>query len=134
MSAKLSQFADLYAKVDGVSTYEIALALACGAEPPVRRREGRYRVASSCPLRIFQASTVVRGPAVADVAAAEALYPATMIWTECNTGQVLADFEAIEDGQSCRYGIVNLGADDREALTNRLAAIVDRLGFEFAPA
>jgi hypothetical protein len=126
------QFADLYAKVDGVNGYEVALALASGERPGVRRGEGRYRAATSFPLRVFEPVRVERAPGTADVAAAEALYPESLIWSECETGQTLADFEA-EDGHSSRYGVVNLGADDRRGLLERLDAVVARLGFELRP-
>jgi hypothetical protein len=126
------QFADLYAKVDGVNGYEVALALASGERPGVRRGEGRYRAATSFPLRVFEPVRVERAPDAGDLAAAEALYPETLIWSECETGQALADFEA-EDGHSSRYGVVNLGADDRRGLLERLDAVVARLGFELRP-
>jgi len=126
------QFADLYAKVDGVSSYEVALALATGETPRLRRGQGRYRAATSFPLRVFQPVRVARAPSGEDVAAAEALFPETLVWSECVTGQLLSDFEE-EDGHSCRYAVVNVGADDRRGLLERLDAVVDRLGFELRP-
>ncbi len=127
------QFADLYEKVDGVNGYEVALALAVGEEPPLRRGEGRYRVAASAPLRVFEPVRAVRVPNAEDVARAEALYPGTMVWVECRAGDELADFRRFEDGASSRYGVINLGAPDRASLDERLACIRDCLGFEFAP-
>jgi hypothetical protein len=127
------QFSDLYAKVDGVSGYEIALALAAGEGPALRRRAGRFAVAASVPLRVFEPVRVARAPSAADLAAAEALFPGTMIWTECATGDRLAEFDLWEDGRSCRYGVVNLGAPDRAALPERLERVRDRLGYRFEP-
>ena len=126
------QFADLYAKVDGVHGYEVALALATGEAPPRRRGEGRYRCATSFPLRVFEPVEVRRAPSEDDVRAAEALHPEALVWPECTTGQTLADFES-EDGHSSRYGVVNLGADSRQGLLERLDAVVDRLGFDLRP-
>jgi biotin carboxylase len=124
------QFADLYQKVDGVNGYAIALALAAG--DPVPGGTGRGEAAAtSFPLRLFRPARVRRAPTAEDVAAAEALYPGTLVWIECEAEQELADFERIEDGQSCRYGIVNVGGSSRAELLARLDAVTDRLGFAF---
>jgi biotin carboxylase len=128
------QFADLYAKVDGFHTYDLAIALCTGAEPRVSRRAGRYRFAASVPLRIYEPSRVVRVPSAGDIAAAEALFPETQVWCECTAGEALVDFERSEDGASTRYGVINLGANTREALVERAAAVEERLGFEFERA
>ncbi len=126
------QFADLYEKVDGVNGYEVALALAAGDPPPLRRGEGSCAVAASYPLRIFAPMRVDAAPSAADLAAAEALHPGTLVWPECAAGQELADFEHIEDGRSYRYAVVNLGAPDRDALADRFAAVRGRLGYRFS--
>jgi len=125
------QFADLYEKVDGVNGYAVALALAAG-DPLPETRGGRYRAATSFPLRVFSPVRVAAAPGPEDVAAAEALQPGTLVWSECQPGQTLADF-ASEDGHSSRYAVVNLGADSRRELLDRLAAVESRLGYVFAP-
>jgi len=127
------QFADLYQKVDGTNTYEVALALAAGRRPTVLHREGACRVAASLPLRVFTSSRVLHAPGPDDVRAAEALFPGTLIWVECEAGQELCDFEHAEDGCSARYAVVNVGAADRERLAEHFEAIESRLGFEFEP-
>ena len=127
------QFADLYEKVDGTNGYEVALQLAAGETPRLDRRAGRFRVAASYPLRVFEPMELLRAPDPADIRAAEALYPETLVWVECSQGDRLCDFENGEDGWSARYAIVNLGAPDRNALHTRAAAIESRLGFHFAP-
>ena len=122
------QFADLYQKVDGTNSYEVALALATGARPEFARRRGRYAAAASFPLRVFEPCTVEDAPDEGDVAVAEALYAETMVWRECRTGDELSDF-AGEDGASQRYAIINLGGADRADLARRCAAVQDQLGF-----
>lgn len=124
------QFADLYQKVDGTNGYEVALQLAVGERPVVRRHGGDHRVAASFPLRVFQPSCVRRAPKPEDLHATEALYPGTLVWVECETGQVLANFESVEDGCSARFAVINLGAPDHDALQDRLEAVRARLGFE----
>ncbi len=128
------QFADLYEKVDGTNGYEVALALAVGERPVLNHRAGSHRVAASVPLRVFTPTHVVRTPNSADRAAAEHLFPGTLVWVECEPGQDLADFESTEDGSSARYAILNVGATSRDQLTTRIEAIQVRLAFQFTPA
>jgi hypothetical protein len=127
------QFADLYDKVDGVHGYEVALALATGAAPPAPRG-GDFAMAASVPLRVFEPVRVVRAPSAAEVAAAEALFPGTLVWSECAAGDELVDFLRFEDGASARYGVLNLGAPDRPTLLDRAGRLLDALGYRFAPA
>jgi ATP-grasp domain len=124
------QFADLYQKVDGTNGYEVALQLAVGERPVIQRGLGDHRVAASFPLRVFQSTRVRRAPDLEDLRAAEAMYPGTLVWIECETGQQLANFESLEDGASARYAVVNVGASDRGALADRFDAIHARLGIE----
>jgi len=126
------QFADLYQKVDGTNSYELALALATGARPRPRRREGCCALASSHPLRVFAPTTVLAAPGPEDVAAAEQLFPGTLVWSECAVGEELADFDVDEDGGSHRYAVVNLGGASREEIGERLERVERRLGYRMA--
>jgi hypothetical protein len=127
------QFADLYQKVDGTNGYALALELARGEAPKPARGAGRYRMASSHPLRLFEPARVTRAPGPRELAEAAALFPETLVWSECGAGDALADFDAGEDGVSCRYGVVNLGADSEEEREARFAALRERLGYAFEP-
>jgi hypothetical protein len=127
------QFADLYQKVDGMNGYAVALALARGEQPKLLRGAGRFRMASSYPLRALEPVRVARAPSQEDIAAAAALHPQTLCWNECRTGDALSDFAAGEDGASFRYGVVNLGADTVEEREARFAAVRERLGYVFEP-
>lgn len=127
------QFADLYEKVDGTSGYEVALALAVGEAPRVRRGAGVYGAASSCPLRIFEHRRVARAPSPSELSEVEEAFPHTLVWSECKTGDALSDFESVEDGKSARYGVVNLGASDRGAIPESLNAVLRQLDYRFEP-
>jgi hypothetical protein len=85
------------------------------------------------PLRVYEPVRVARAPTPDDLAAAEALHPGTRVWTECDQGEELVDFDWWEDGKSYRYGIVNLGAPDRATLFERLEQVRARLGYRFEP-
>jgi len=127
------QFGDLYEKVLGVHSYEMALELAAAGRPRLPAGAGTYAVAASVPLRLFAPARVERVPTVRELEAAEALFPGTLIWNECEAGQELADFDRIEDGMSCRYAVINLGAADRESLEARLGTVREHLPYRFAP-
>ncbi len=124
------QFADLYEKVDGVNGYDVALCLAAGEAPP-RAAGGPFPCAASVPLRVFEPVRVLKAPDAQACAALEAEYDGTRIWSECIAGDVLSDFEGIEDGRSARYGVINLGAEDPDAIGRSLTRLLDRLGFSF---
>lgn len=127
------QFADLYAKVDGVHGHRIAFDLALGREPVVRRGAGAHAFAASFPLRVFEPVRVLRAPTAADRAAAQALFADTLVWNEVEDGAVLAEFALGEDGHSHRHGVVNLGADARPELIARRDAVLRCLDYRFAP-
>lgn len=126
------QFSDLYAKVDGRGGYEVALALAAG-DPPPPKRGGAFGVASSRPLRVFEPVRVVSAPDEARRREVEASHPGTLVWTECAPGDELSDFLSYEDGQSCRYAVVNAGAPDAASRDAKLEALQESLGFCFDP-
>lgn len=129
------QFADLYEKVLGVNSYVLALELATGGTPRLpnaRNVRGTHDSAASFPLRVFQPVRVERAPGEAELHAARALFPGTLIWPECGTGDVLEDFAA-EDGRSCRYAVVNLGGSNRRELEERLELVLECLGYSLAP-
>jgi hypothetical protein len=126
------QFADLHQKVDGVHTYALACALACGLQAPVRRGAGAFAAAASVPLRVFAPCRVERAPDAAAIAAVEAAAPGLHAWSECATGDELWDF-AGEDGVSIRYAVLNLGGTDREQIAAQGRELAERLGWVFAP-
>ncbi|MCB9897653.1 MAG: ATP-grasp domain-containing protein [Planctomycetes bacterium] len=125
------QFADLHEKLGGTNGYECALSLAVGERPPRLGGAGRWACAVSRPLRTFRPVRVLAAPSPADLRAAEALAEGVLCWSECSAGEVLSDFETLEDGHSARYGIVNLGGRDAAEVEARLAAVEARLGFRF---
>jgi hypothetical protein len=126
------QFADLWQKVDGHSSYELAMQLAAGETPVVPRRRGAFGAAASVPLRVFAACRVVRAPDPGRIAAVERSLPGLCVYGECEAGQELGDF-AGEDGHSIRYAVLNLGASDRAGIGALVRRVEELLGYEFEP-
>lgn len=126
------QFADLYQKVDGTSTYSTALELATGRDVRWRRGRGAFAFAASVPLRRFEPARALAVPDPELIARIERERPGTCIWNEIEAGAEYADF-GHEDGFSLRYGVINLGAATREELATAADAVLAELGYRFEP-
>jgi biotin carboxylase len=126
-----SQFADLYEKVDGTSSYRVLLDIAQGRAPRFTRREGRYPFASSCVLRTFEDKVLARLPGEQELARLEALYPDIRVELHGQVGRKLSD--ELQDGHSFRYGIVNLGGSDLADVREKFAAVREALGIALIP-
>ncbi len=110
-----SQFADLYYKVDGMSTYQIACDIAVGKWPQViQRGSGKYNYAASFVLRTFQDYNVISVPTNQQIEHVEQLFPDCRIYIPVKPGMKLSD--ELQDGKSFRYGLIHLGHHTREQL------------------
>jgi len=128
------QFGDLYEKVDGTNGFELALALASGGTPGVRRGGGAFAAAASIPLRVFRTTLLEHAPERAHQEEVERRFPGTLVWSDCRSGELLRVASDIEDGQSVRYGVINLGGASRGDIQEKCAAIQRELRFELVPA
>jgi biotin carboxylase len=126
-----SQFADLYEKVDGTSSYEVLLDIAQGRTPAFARRQGRYGFAASCVLRSFADYRVEAVPSEADVQRLARRYPDIRMELHATPRRKLSD--ELQDGRSYRYGIVNLGGADLADVLQKFAACRDELGIVLRP-
>jgi hypothetical protein len=126
-----SQFADLYEKVDGTSSYQVLLDIAEGRAPRFTRRQGRHPFAASCVLRAFADHIVARLPAAAELERLAGLYPDIRVELHATVGRRLSD--ELQDGHSYRYGIVNLGACDLAEVLETFEAVREALGIELVP-
>ena len=126
-----SQFADLYEKVDGISSYQVLLDIAEGRAPRFTRREGRYPFAASCVLRAFTDHLVARLPDAAELERLAGLYPDIRVELHGTVGRKLSD--ELQDGHSYRYGIVNLGGRDLAEVLETFEAVREALGIALVP-
>jgi hypothetical protein len=109
----------------------VLLDIAQGREPTFARRQGRYGFASSCVLRSFVDCRVEAVPLDVDVQRLAHLYPDVRIEMHAMPGRKLSD--ELHDGQSYRYGIVNLGGRDLANVLQKFAACRDELGIVLIP-
>jgi hypothetical protein len=126
-----SQFADLYEKVDGTSSYTVLLDIAQGRAPRFTPRQGRYGFAASFVLRSFEDYIVAALPAEADIDQLARLYPDIRVELHATLGRKLSD--EFQDGRSYRYGIVNLGGRDRTHVLEQFEACRNSLGIVLLP-
>ena len=125
-----SQFADLYEKVDGTNTYEIATALAIGVQPQFKRNQGQYKKACSLVLRTLTDYMVQSVPSHDDIQKFYELFPDARLQIFASAGQRLSDL--FQDGKSFRYGLVHLGGRDRQDILQKYEQAQELLPFIFA--
>jgi biotin carboxylase len=124
------QFADIYERVDGTSTYAIQLALAAGVPATFRAGSGRDGAAASFVLRRFHDARVVRVPSRGELEALARRFPGATVKVLCERGERLSQHD--QDVESFRYAIVNLGARTSDDLLAQWTEVQRLLRFEFA--
>lgn len=127
-----SQFWDLFEKVDGSNPYEIVLKIALGEPPEFKRGQGEFAVAGSCVLRTFEDRLVKSIPSQEDLERIRVRYPDANIEILAKSGKHLS--EQIQDSESFRYGLINIGADSFDHLEEKFEECCFMLPFEFANA
>ena len=126
------QFADLMEKVNGVNTYEIALSIAAGIRPILRRAGATHAAATSFVLRVFEDQRVTRVPTAEELATLTSRWPDARVKILCREGRLLS--EELQDGNSFSYAVVNLGGASRVELLEEFDEILRHLRFDFEPA
>ena len=124
-----AQFADLYEKVDGQNSFAIALDIALGKQPFVKRKNGEFNIAASCVMRIFENKRVIKVPSVDAIAKVKELFHEARIFIAVNEGQLLSD--QLQDGNSYLYGLIHLGARDQQELLEKFECAQRLLPFIF---
>ncbi len=130
-----SQFAPLYRMLHGVDMYAMQLDMAVGKEPngkPIwsagRKIEG---VSASFVLRRFEDGVVTRIPSPADLARVREYFPDAFVEVLAEEGKRLSD--ELQDDESYRYALVDLCAEDWQALYRKFEIAKTLLPFTFAP-
>lgn len=123
-----SQFADLMEKVEGINTYKIQVDLCLGNKPVPDKNSGKFKYATSFVLRSFEDKRIVRLPAKDDIAKVQDLFPEARVEIYGKKGALLS--EDLQDMQSYRYGIINLGGNSRQELGDKLRQCTSLLNFD----
>lgn len=126
-----SQFADLYALVDGTHPYTVLADLAVGRTPRVTHRAGRHAVAASFVQRAFDARPIA-APGPSQRHWLSATHPDAALHVFARGSHARAREQKWLG--SYRHAIVNLGAASRDELERRHAEIVRGLGLDGSAA
>jgi len=126
-----SQFADLFEKVDGTNSYSVLLDLALGKTPDVKRGEGRHRAAFSCVLRTFRNQMVLKLPSQDELGRLQRQFPDIRIEILATVRRKLS--QQMQDTCSYRYGLLNIGGQDREEILQIFDYCQRQLTFLFEP-
>ncbi len=126
-----SQFADLFEKVDGTNSYSVLLDLALGKRPDVKRGEGRHRAAFSCVLRTFRNQMVLELPSQDELERLQRQFPDIRIEILATVRRKLS--QQMQDTCSYRYGLLNIGGQDREEILQIFDYCQRQLTFLFEP-
>jgi hypothetical protein len=123
-----SQFGDLYRRVTGVDAHAIALALALGNDPRnLPRQSATAGAAASLVYRSFEGETPPPPPSAAQRQAFVQQHPDGLVFAFPKKGHALQrDFKWTG---SHRYGIVHLGARDRQQLREQAELASALLGW-----
>ncbi len=123
-----AQFADLYARVDGLNLHAIALALAHGVNPAeIPRDAATAGCASSFVYRSFDPTAAIAMPTPAQAQQFARHFPNALLFQYPKLpGQIERDFKWLN---SYRYGIMHLGGDDPAALKRRCEQASTILGW-----
>ncbi|BDC34805.1 hypothetical protein Noda2021_07630 [Candidatus Dependentiae bacterium Noda2021] len=125
-----AQFADLYEKVDGFNTYQVLLDIATGKKPVTTLRHGKHAIAASCILRTFENQRVVAVPTQNNIDNFFAHFSDGRYYPDVVPGMALSDI--LQDGKSYRYGLIHLGAHDKQDLLKKFESAKEFLPFHFA--
>ncbi len=123
-----SQFADLFEKVDGINLYENLCNIAIGIND-ASKRSGEHAIAASFVLRTFEDKRVLQIPHQKEIEKVLQEFPDARIQIIAQEGQRLSD--EFQDGKSYRYGLVHLGARDKQELLEKYEFCKQHLTFEF---
>jgi biotin carboxylase len=123
-----NQFADLYERVDGRNTYQLAYELARGNDPRlISPQPGIFKCAASCVLRVFDDHLVTKVPTSADLDTLYNHFPDVRVEICVQEGHRLSSEK--QDGKSFRYCVINLGGTNAEDLQDRLSMCKKLLPF-----
>lgn len=133
VNTRISQsHSELFVKVDGASNHEVAIDIALGREPRMPHRQGRFAVAAQCMLFHDEDAIVTRVPTDEDKQALREQFPETVLTTLVQPGDRLSEL-AGQDSYRYVVGKAYIGADSREELLARYAAIQAQMPFGFEP-
>ncbi len=133
INPRLSQsHTDLFAKVNGVSNYQVAIDIALGREPKLPPPgSGPYAKAAKFLVRTFEDGVVTRVPSPRDLARVQEVAPDTIVHVEPKVGDVLSEM-VDQDAYTFELAEVYIGGDSTEDLLERYDRVLEVLDLRVA--
>ncbi|MCL7940831.1 ATP-grasp domain-containing protein [Halomonas sp. ATCH28] len=133
INARVSRsHAAIFQLVDGAPHFQVMVDVALGIAPRMPHREGPYPVAAKQMLRVFEDGWVRRVPSQAEIRRVERTFPGTLVYLNVHEGMRLSDLKH-QDSFSWELVDLFIGAQTREALTERIEECRRMLSFEIEP-
>ncbi|WP_280553313.1 hypothetical protein [Halomonas sp. 25-S5] len=133
INARISRsHAAIFQLVDGAPHFQVMVDVALGIPPRMPHREGRYPVAAKQMLRVFEDGWVRRVPSDEEIRQVEETFPGTLVHLNVHEGMRLSDLKH-QDSFSWELGVLFIGGESREALTQRIEQCRRMLPFEIEP-
>ncbi|MFO7859073.1 MAG: ATP-grasp domain-containing protein [Ectothiorhodospiraceae bacterium] len=133
INARISRsHAALFLLADGAPHLQVMVDVALGIAPRMPHREGRYPVAAKQMLRVFEDGWVRRVPSDEEIRRVEHTFPGTLVYLNVHEGMRLRDLRH-QDSFSWELGVLFTGAENREALSERIEQCRQMLPFEIEP-
>ena len=124
---------DLFEKVDGTSSHEVAVDLAMGKEPRFTKGAGSYPIAGKFFLRTYGDARVDRVPSEEEVRRVEKQIPGTTIQVQVQEGGRLGALMD-QDSYSFCLALVFIGGNDDEDLDAKFRQVENALDFRLQRA
>jgi hypothetical protein len=126
----VSQFADLYEKVDGLNNYDHKLNIITGTKPTVHIQHGAHAVATGFVLRTFEDKRVHHIPTMQEQEIFYTTFPDGRFYNFTQKGNLLSD--TFQDGKSFRYALIHLGAQNTQELAEKFEHAKQLLPYRFS--
>ncbi|HMB20339.1 MAG TPA: hypothetical protein VKQ10_04655, partial [Spirochaetota bacterium] len=123
---------DLFEKVDGSSSHQVAVELALGIKPSPQKGKGEYNCAAKFFVRSFEDAMVTSVPSSEEIQhIEEELVPGSIIKIKAIEGKRLSEMMD-QDSYSYNTAIVFIGAGSKKELDEKYRLILDNLHFSFS--
>lgn len=122
---------DLFQKVDGASSHEVAVDLSLGHRPRLPYRDGEFAYAAKFFIRRYSDALVTRVPSIEEIQQLQREVPGTLVKVLPTQGMRLSELMD-QDSYSYVLATMWIGASTTNQLQKRYEKALDILRFEFA--
>ncbi len=132
INTRISQsHSEQFVQVDGASNHEVAVKVALGEQPQLKRSSGEFKIAAKFMLRRYHDAVVTRVPSQEEIEQIESLWPGTTIEVTAKPGMRVSDVVS-QESYSFEIAEIWLGAQSQDDLLEKYHEVANRLNFQFS--